>query len=172
MVGIAAETFAVILQRYMANKGRFNRRTLLKFAAGAAAATALSGCTETAQIHQEWGDIDHIVLEAYTDGWRGLRPDTIVDEENPTLVLYEGREYEVTIRNGDGESHLFEIPSEMDLDSEMAPIAIIDEDEAEETLLLRASPRISKYICDAHRQPMRGDIDIEMENDTGVYGDD
>ncbi|WP_394739027.1 hypothetical protein [Natronococcus roseus] len=42
----------------------------------------------------EWADVPTLEFEADTDGWIGIEPEAIEDEENPDIALYEGREYD------------------------------------------------------------------------------
>jgi hypothetical protein len=51
------------------------RRSTLKFIFGATVTSMIVGCTETAAIHQEWGTVEEIVLEARRNGWVGIHPD-------------------------------------------------------------------------------------------------
>lgn len=145
------------------------RRTVLGSLAGGIVATSLSGCTETAAVHEAWGDVDEIVLEANTNEWHGVEPGAIEGELHPTLVLYEDHEYELTVQNGDGEYHVLEIPDEMSVSDETSLTAAVDGDRDEDTIQFRAVPSMTEYLCDAHSHLTRGQINTQPENDTGVY---
>lgn len=148
-----------------------SRRFFLKLSAGALTLPTLSGCTETAETHQNWGDVTEIALKAYTDGWRGLNPAAIEGKENPELVLYEERDYQFTVQNGDGERHLLEIPDTREWSDE-DQVTVIDENEEEQTIMIEVTPWMTEYICDAHRQPMHGEIEVQLESDTSINGPD
>jgi hypothetical protein len=153
-------------------KSSFGRRNLLKLSAAAAVATTIAGCTETTETHREWGNINEVVLEGYTDGWKGIRPDAIADEVNPTLVFYESQEYEITMRNGDGEAHSLEIRNGSGVVDEGYQTEIIEEEGRTRTLTVRASLGTSEYVCPVHSQRMHGEIDVRPENDNDVYNED
>lgn len=152
----------------MSEKQVFDRRNLLKLSA-AALATTIAGCTETAETYREWGDIDEIVLEGHTDGWRGIRPDAIADEVNPTLVLYESQEYEITMRNGDGESHSLEIQYGSEGVDESYQTEVTEEEGETRTVTVRVILGVSEYVCPVHSQRMHGEIDVQPENDNDIY---
>lgn len=42
------------------------------------------------------------MFERDTSGWVGTEPEEIEAEENPTLILKEGEEYEIGWEQGDG----------------------------------------------------------------------
>jgi hypothetical protein len=145
------------------------RRTVLGFLAGGILTTSLSGCTETAAIHDVWGDVYEIVLEANTDEWYGIEPIAIEGELYPTIVLYEDHEYELTIQNGDGEYHVFEIPDEMRISEQNSLTAAVDGDQDMDTVQFKAVPSMTEYLCDPHGHLTRGQIDTQPESDTGVH---
>jgi hypothetical protein len=141
------------------------RRTVLATSAGFAGATVGAGCTETATTYERWGDVDEIGLDADAAGWRGRYPAAIEGDENPTLVLYEDREYELTVRNGDGERHTLDVRDQMAPDQSRQTIALGAGDAAQ-TVSLRAVPSITRYVCDVHDRPSSGEIEIRPEGDT------
>jgi len=122
------------------------------------------GCTETAAIHQTWGTVEEVVLEARIDGWVGIHPDTIEGETNPTLTLYEGNKYDFTWRNGDGESHSLVFIDETG--SRITEKAELSETEGDtRTLTVTAGSRMAEFVCNVHPETERGTIDIQFEND-------
>lgn len=126
------------------------------------------GCAKPAAVHDEWGDVEEIVLEADAGGWRGLEPDAIAGERNPTLVLYESREYGITVRNGDGEPHVLEL---RDADGAVADEHRTNAVEARgetQTLRARATLGIAGHACGAHADSTSGEIDVRTEDDTDV----
>ncbi|MDG5820548.1 hypothetical protein [Natronococcus sp. A-GB7] len=147
------------------------RRTLFGFLVAAGGTVALGGCTEPAAVHDAWGGVEEIVLEGDADGWRGLEPDAIAGERNPTLVLFENREYEITVKNGNGEPHAFVL---RDADG-----AIIERHRTEpietrgetQTLRVRADLGLAEYACGARPESMAGRIEVRTEKDTDVDHD-
>ena len=66
-------------------------------------ATALEGETDP----DVWRDVERIRFDGYVGGWLGRDPPAIEGVENPTLVLFGGREYELVWENMDGVHHNF-----------------------------------------------------------------
>ncbi|GAB3031233.1 cupredoxin domain-containing protein [Natronobiforma cellulositropha] len=112
----------------------------------------------------EWEDVEEIVLDGYTPGWEGVEPAAIEGEENPTLVLYEGREYDVTWENADGEPHNIEIWDENDEVVDDYQTEIIDEQGETQTLTFEASEEMVAYVCEVHIGTMLGDLEIRTED--------
>ena len=156
------------------------RRTVVKFAGGAIAATPLAGCLadeepeaeldpdeeapedepEEPDRASEWEDVDEIRLESDVTVWVGAEPDPIDGEENPTLVLFEGREYAISWENVDGFPHNIEL---RDADDEIvddhATRPIEGEGETQ-TLEFEAIDELAEYVCDPHEPTMRGEIEV------------
>jgi len=57
----------------------------------------------------EWEDVSTIHFESAGTSWSGVAPDMIADVENPTIVLFEGNEYEFIYENSDGGYHNLEL---------------------------------------------------------------
>lgn len=103
---------------------------------------------------EEWQDVDEIVLEGFTENWLGVEPAPIDGEENPTLVFFEGQEYDITWENMDGEPHNIEI---WDGDEEIVDdyqTEIIEEEGEEQTLTIEASEEMAQYVCEVHPTTM------------------
>lgn len=116
---------------------------------------------ESEEAADEWGDTEEIVLSGYVSEWLGLEPNVIDQEENPTLVLYEGREYDVTWQNEDGREHSLAIMNEDD--EYFQATEFVDEEGESVTMTFVAIPELSSYICENHPDTMTGDIEIRSE---------
>ena len=160
----------------MARNGSVSRRRLLKIA-GAASATALvAGCTgngddddapaddgngddDGEEIDESaWEGVDTIELNGYTAGWEGVSPSPIEGETNPTIVLFEGEEYDFTWYNQDGAGHNIEIWDEdEEVVGDYATDIVTDDEQTLEGVV--ASSEMAYYRCDPHAG-MQGRIEI------------
>lgn len=109
----------------------------------------------------EWGDVDEIVLNGITAGWEGVEPAPIEGEENPTLVLTEGEEYDVTWENADGQPHNIEIRDDDEEIVDGYETEIIEEEGETQTLTIEATSEMTDYVCVVHVGTMRGAIEVE-----------
>lgn len=156
----------------MARKRTVSRRTALKVTGTAAATALVAGCSSggggddgssddgssSSEVEVDPGQIE---FEAATNAWVGLAPDSISEEENPTLVLQEGEEYEIGWTEGDDANHNIEIRDSND--------EVIDEFETDEVadpgddqwLTFDANSDMATYVCDPHEDMMVGDITVE-----------
>jgi hypothetical protein len=103
-----------------------------------------------------------ILLEGYTSGWVGAEPSEIEGEENPTLVLQDGEDYEIAWEQGDGSSHdlvLWDEDEEVVDDYETPPTTEPDP-EGDQLLEFTATDEIAYYRCTPHGN-MQGEIEIE-----------
>ncbi|AXR79771.1 hypothetical protein [Natrarchaeobaculum sulfurireducens] len=164
------------------HSSRIDRRTLL--AGGATLATiALVGCLEdddedepepvvdaAESLEEEtdpdaWHEVESIRFDGWVGGWVGVEPDVIDRVENPTLVLVEGREYELTWENMDGVHHNFAF---WDADREGVRDYATDGNEEKgetETLRFEATPEMATYRCEYQQEGQVGDVEI-LENIT------
>ncbi|NGM70581.1 PKD domain-containing protein [Natronolimnobius sp. AArcel1] len=155
---------------------RLSRRTLLRIG-GASSLAVFAGCAdeepddnndvdndEDEDEDEDWGAVDEFVFEGEVQAWTGVEPAFIEGDENPTITLIEGQEYDFTWINADGVVHNLEIRDEDD--------EIIDdyqsddvEEEGEETTLegVVASEEMDVYICTYHEATQVGDIEVETE---------
>ncbi|WP_293032031.1 hypothetical protein [Natronococcus sp.] len=147
------------------------RRTLLGIVVGSSGMVAFGGCTEPAAVYDAWGGVEEIVLERYADGWRGLEPDAIAGERNPTLVLYENLEYRITVRNGNGEPHALVLRDADGTTAEGRRTESIETRGETRTLRVRADLGLAEYACGAHPDSMAGEIEVRTENDTDIDHD-
>ncbi|RQH00864.1 hypothetical protein [Natrarchaeobius oligotrophus] len=121
-----------------------------------AEATASEGETDP----EAWADVEEVRLEAYVGGWVGVEPDLIDRIENPTLVLVEGREYEITWENGDAVKHNLALH---DGDGEVVgeyATGVVEDLGATETLEFVARPEIETYICEHQPAIQYGAVDV------------
>jgi plastocyanin len=102
-----------------------------------------------------------IEFDAQTSGWVGIEPEEIADEENPTLTLQEGEEYEMGWEEGDGQQHNIEIRDEDDEVVDDLETEITDEGGDDQFLELEASEEMATYVCEPHEGTMIGDLEIE-----------
>ncbi|MDJ1432644.1 plastocyanin/azurin family copper-binding protein [Halostagnicola sp. A-GB9-2] len=160
----------------MARKRTVSRRTALKVT-GAAAATALvAGCSDDDDGNGGDDDDDggddggetiepgtEIELLGYTGGWEGVAPEEIEGEDNPTLNLEEGEEYDFTWENADGDEHNLEIwddDGEL-VDDEYQTDFSSSEGETETLEGVEASDDMAEYVCEPHSSTMNGEINVE-----------
>ncbi len=118
------------------------------------AATSLEGDTDP----DVWRDVDTLVLDGYVGGWVGVSPDPIDRVENPTLVLFEGREYEFTWENKDGVHHSIAFWND---DEEVVDEYATDGTDVvgeTETLVFEATPEMATYRCEYQPAGQVGDV--------------
>ncbi|OIB55403.1 hypothetical protein [Natrialba sp. SSL1] len=107
-----------------------------------------------------WADVSTIRLDAYVGGWVGVEPDHIDRVENPTLVLVEGQEYELTCENQDNVKHNLAIHDESGavVGELSSPIVATPGETA--TLRFEARPEMVTYICEHQPVIQLGDIQV------------
>ncbi|APW99485.1 hypothetical protein CHINAEXTREME_17690 [Halobiforma lacisalsi AJ5] len=91
--------------------------------------------------------------------WQGEAPDGIAGEENPTLSLEAGAEYELVWENADGLQHNFAIEDEDG--SDLQASELLGEEGATQTVTFTATAEMSEYYCQVHPGSMRGSIEVE-----------
>lgn len=104
------------------------------------------------------GDIPLVRFAARSDAWVGLGPEGFSDEENPPLRLQEGNEYEILWENRDDERHQFAITDE-DGD-ELAATEPAESHGRVRSMVITASPEMSRYRCSFHTDAERGEIEV------------
>lgn len=102
-----------------------------------------------------------IVFEALTEGWVGVEPEGIEDEENPTLTLQDGESYEIGWEEGDGQPHNIELVDEDDEVVEDYETEEATEGGDDQFIEFDATDEIVEYVCRVHPTTMRGEIEIE-----------
>ncbi|PGF14509.1 hypothetical protein CP556_20555 [Natrinema sp. CBA1119] len=101
-----------------------------------------------------------IEFNGQTSGWVGIAPDSIADQENPTLILQAGETYEIGWTQGDGARHNIEIRNENDEVVNDLTTEVVTEPE-NQWLEFQASDVMTTYICQVHPTTMVGDIQVE-----------
>ncbi|RKD95359.1 plastocyanin/azurin family copper-binding protein [Halopiger aswanensis] len=107
-----------------------------------------------------WADVEEITLEGRTVSWEGVEPAHIEGIENPTLVLQKGRAYTITVTNGDGAIHKFELRDEDDAVVDDYETDLLEGEGAEQELTVTASDELASYACAPHESLMDGDITV------------
>ncbi|APW97087.1 hypothetical protein CHINAEXTREME_04575 [Halobiforma lacisalsi AJ5] len=108
----------------------------------------------------EWEDVDEIRLATDITVWIGVDPDPIDGVENPTLVVFEGREYAITWENRGEFLHNIELRDEDDEVVDDYATPPMDTEGETQTLEFEATPEIAEYVCDPHEMTMRGDVEV------------
>lgn len=115
---------------------------------------------ETDEDEPDWEAVDTIELDANENGWNGREPDGIEGETNPTLELIEGREYDFTWINNDGERHQLEL---VDDEGTVEGTDVIEEELESETLSFEATSDLTEYRCAHHLDSMSGTLEVLEE---------
>lgn len=106
----------------------------------------------------EWAGIEEVVLEATVPGWVGREPHHVEDVTNPTLVLERGREYTITVENGDGAIHTLQFRDENEEIVDDYETAFLEEVGGKRELTITATEKLDHYVCEPHQMTMRGEI--------------
>jgi len=146
----------------MGRTGGATRRRMLRTTGLAAVAVTAAGCTGGAtdvpgiEIDPGTG----ILLEAHHEHWIGVEPAVIEDEQNPTLALEAGEDYEMGWVQGDGGLHNLEIWDENEeLVDTHATNLTISPGEDGDWLEFTVSDEMAYYRCNPHRL-MQGEINV------------
>ncbi|MDG5757858.1 hypothetical protein QA600_00685 [Natronococcus sp. A-GB1] len=107
-----------------------------------------------------WRNVDEIRLDAYVGGWVGVEPAHIDRVENPTLVLSEGRSYEITVENRDNVKHNLAIWDRADERIGEYATDIVADTGATETLAFTATDEMATYICEHQPGIQLGDLKV------------
>ncbi|RQG94585.1 hypothetical protein [Natrarchaeobius chitinivorans] len=126
----------------------------------AAEATASEGKTDP----DAWADVEKIRLDAHVGGWVGAEPDFVDRIENPTLVLLEGREYEIVWENRDGAKHNFALHDDDGEVVDEYATGVVEDVGATERLEFEARPEMTTYICEHQPVIQHGDV-VVLEDD-------
>ncbi|ELZ16700.1 blue (type 1) copper domain-containing protein [Haloterrigena salina JCM 13891] len=149
------------------------RRTALRLIGATAAASGLAtaataqenGSNESNEssgdAHEGMGDdADQrpIILAGRSEYWYGIAPEEIEGEENPTLDLAAGTEYELVWINADGAEHELIIET---ADGEELEESDSSEEAGEAvSMTFEASEDAAEYYCEYHPEAMRGDVEL------------
>jgi hypothetical protein len=107
-----------------------------------------------------WHDVERIRLDAYVGGWVGVEPTHIDRVENPTLVLFEGRPYELVCENRDNVKHNLAIWDATDERIGEYATDVVENTGAEAALTLTASDEMATYICEHQPRIQLGNIEV------------
>lgn len=113
-----------------------------------------------------------IEFDAQTDGWVGVEPEEIADEDNPTLTLQDGESYEIGWEEGDGSQHNIELVDENDEVVEDYETEESEEGGDDQFIEFDATDEIIEYVCRPHEGTMRGTIEIETNGEGDENGAD
>ncbi|WP_245550060.1 plastocyanin/azurin family copper-binding protein [Halopiger xanaduensis] len=112
-----------------------------------------------------------IMLEGSTQAWTATEPESIADEENPTLTLVEGESYDITWENADGAQHNLVIWDDSDEIVDDYETDMVSEEGETATLEIdEVTSEMAQYVCEPHSSTMVGDIELES-GDGGGMGD-
>ncbi|WP_241431492.1 cupredoxin domain-containing protein [Natrialba hulunbeirensis] len=129
---------------------------------GGTLAIGFLGTTVSAQDDDPIEAETEIMFDGLTEGWVGVEPEEIEDEENPTLILTEGDAYEITFENMDGAEHNLEIVDEDDeVVGEYETDTNSEEGETETLEIDEVTDEMAEYVCRPHQETMRGEIDVQ-----------
>ena len=109
----------------------------------------------------EWEDVSTIHLESDGVNWKGVAPEMIADAQNPTIVLFEGNEYEFIYENGDGGRHNLELWNEEQSVVNGYSTELMREQGEQLSFTAEATPEIANYVCNPHSATMIGEVRIE-----------
>lgn len=109
----------------------------------------------------QWEDVETIRFQSSGTTWTGAEPEMIADQENPTIVLHEGNEYEFIYENADAGYHNLELWDEDGNIVNEYSTEIVGEMGAERTLTVEATSEIATYVCNPHSSSMKGEVRIE-----------
>lgn len=114
-----------------------------------------------------WEDVETIRMLGNAGGWVGVEPEMIADVENPTIVLFEGNQYEFTWENDDGAGHNIEMHDENGEVVNDYATEIVRGTGETQTLEFEATSDIAQYVCNPHITTMVGDVQIESGSGSG-----
>lgn len=102
-----------------------------------------------------------IELSAHASHWRGVAPNAIAGEENPTLELRPGATYRLGWTEGDGSVHNIEIRDEDgDVVDGLATEEVSDEEPDDQWLEFEATEEMAAYACAPHENDMSGRVHV------------
>ncbi|WP_394348240.1 cupredoxin domain-containing protein [Natrinema pallidum] len=154
----------------MVRDGAVSRRRMLALTGVAASTAFVAGCGGGGNGDSGNGDGDggveidpetRIELDGQTPGWVGIKPDSIADETNPTLILQEGESYEIGWTTGDGNQHNIAIYDENDDVVDDLVTEQVTEPGDDQWLEFEASSAMVTYICEVHPNSMVADIQVK-----------
>lgn len=147
---------------------------MLKAVGASTVVAVVAGCLGDDDTGEENGDDDtdggtdgieidpgtEILFEAKTSSWEGLEPAEIEGEQNPTLILQDGEDYEIGWAEGDGSRHNIEIWDDGDDVVEGHETDLTNDPGDDQILSITATNEMAAYRCRPHGS-MQGDIRVE-----------
>lgn len=138
-----------------------DRRTFLKLCAGGSAASlsALAGCTDlhiTFEPKSGARPATRFVLGAKAKSWRGIAPEYIRKERNPTLHMEPGKTVDLVLKNLDGSTHALAV--EDSLDRTLLETEPSSRPGETRTLTFETSQEMTTYLDPHHPVLMRGEL--------------
>lgn len=157
----------------MSERNRPSRRQALALS-GAALTTAIAGCSSGSGNAQEpedditkqplersdWEDIDEIALEGYLRGWVGVEPDLIAGVRNPSILLIDGNEYDITWENGDGSLHNIAIWDQNGAVVGGNRTSPMKDRGQTQSMNFEATAAMHRYVCEPHSSSMVGHFNV------------
>lgn len=130
------------------------RRGFLRAAGATAAAAggAVAGSEETdaqEQVFRFGGEVA---------AWNAREPAEFEGDQNPTIELQAGTEYEFWFENIDGEPHNMTIQD--DAGSNVEQSTLISAEGETASVTFTATPEMTTYICTIHPATMVGDLEV------------
>ncbi|WP_290818802.1 hypothetical protein [Halovivax sp.] len=142
------------------------RRSVLATIAATGFAGSLAGLA-SADEEEEEAEPD-FVLTARTEGWSGVEPDDIAEEENPTLALEAGESYVLEWENCEDVEHAFALLDEEDEEIERGET--LEAEGETETFEFEATEEMVAYHCPFHPEEMRGEVE-HADGDEFAFAD-
>lgn len=138
-----------------------DRRTFLKLGAGASAASlsALAGCSNlhiTFEPKSGARPATRFVLGAKAKSFRGIAPEYIRKERNPTLHMRPGKTVDLVVKNIGGGTHALVV--ENSLDRTLLETEPTTRRGQTRTLTFEASQEMTTYLDPHHPVLMRGEL--------------
>lgn len=140
---------------------RVTRRGFVRATAVGAAATGTAAARAAATTGERSAQAQTYRFGGEVEAWQARAPSAIEGEQNPTLELEAGQQYEVVWENLDGQPHDFTIQN--DGGTNLAGTDLVQEQGATASFTFTATPEMTQYICTVHPTTMVGDIEVTGE---------
>ncbi|NHN58746.1 MULTISPECIES: plastocyanin/azurin family copper-binding protein [Halorussus] len=128
-------------------------------AAGAAAAVGADEAAAQSETYRFGGEVA---------AWHGRAPAAIEGQDNPTIELEAGTEYEFWFENIDGAPH--NITMQDSEGNTIAQSSLVSSEGATASVTFTATPQMTQYICTIHPTTMVGDVEVTGELEGGGGG--
>ncbi len=158
---IASETDPTSEDEEALTRRGFVQRAGTTAAAVGAAGIAASG-SATAQ------DTETYRFGGEVAAWRGREPAPIEGEDNPTIELEAGQEYEFWFENIDGAPHNITIQDGSG--NAIVQSELVTGEGTTASVTFTATPQMTQYICTIHPTTMVGDLNVTGQVEGGGGG--